>query len=90
MKQRNVILSVAAIGFLLLTGLVLAGIAALGITSIVACCYLGRRLGYDPYAGLLLLIPGVNVFVFYYWAFKESPTERKLCTYLGKKEVTKR
>ncbi len=90
MKQRNEILSVAAIGFLLLTGLVLAGIAALGITSIIACYQLGKRLGYDLYAGLLLLIPGVNLFVFCYWAFKESPTERKIRTYLGKKETTNR
>ena len=61
--------------FLVLT---LFGISVLAITSIIACCQLGKRLGYDPYAGLLLLIPGVNVFIFFYWAFKESPNERKL------------
>lgn len=58
--------------------LVLFGSAALGITWIIACCYLSKRLGYDSYAGLLLLIPLVNVFVFFYWAFKESPNERRL------------
>ena len=122
MKQRKILFSVATIGLLLLTGLVLAfspltpqlfqpdsnsdwledivglvgfvivlaGTSALGITSIVACCYLGKRLGYDPYAGLLLLFPPINVFVFFYWAFKESPNEQRLRLYLGRKEATNR
>ncbi|MCM2372338.1 hypothetical protein [Aporhodopirellula aestuarii] len=58
--------------------LILFGSVAMVVTWIVACCYLGKRLGYDLYAGLLLIVPVVNVFVFCYWAFKESPNERKL------------
>jgi hypothetical protein len=58
--------------------LVLFGSGAIGITWIIACCNLSKRLGYDLYAGLLLIIPVVNVFVFFYWAFKESPNERRL------------
>lgn len=57
---------------LLLFLLLLFGVAALGVTTIIACCSLGKRLGYDPYAGLLLLIPLVNLFVFFSWAFKGS------------------
>lgn len=71
----------------LLIGIVmLSCLTALGITSIVAFCYLGKRLGYDLYSGLLLLIPGVNLVVFFLWAFKESPNERKLQKYLAKPE----
>jgi len=56
----------------------LASLVALSVGGIVACCALAKRLGYDPYAGLLLLLPGVNVFVFFMWAFRESPNERRL------------
>lgn len=65
--------------FGLLIGIfILFGSGAFGITWIIACCYLSKRLGYDLYTGLLLIIPVVNVFVFFYWAFKESPNERRL------------
>jgi hypothetical protein len=74
---------------LILFVLTLFSISLLGITSIIACCQLGKRLGYDLYAGLLLLIPGVNVLIFFYWAFKESPNERRLRTNLGKKGATR-
>lgn len=63
---------------LLIGILILFGGGAFGITWIIACCYLSKRLGYDLYAGLLLIIPVVNVIVFFYWAFKKSPNERKL------------
>ena len=78
------------ISALILFVLMLFGLSVLGITSVIACCQLGKRLGYDQYAGLLLLIPGINVFVFFYWAFKESPNERRLRLDLGRKERTKR
>lgn len=65
------------VAFLVLV-FMLFGMIALVVTSIIACCHLAKRLGYDLYAGLLLLIPGINVFVFFLWAFKESPNERKL------------
>jgi hypothetical protein len=57
---------------------ILFGSGAFGVTWVVACCYLSKRLGYDLYAGLLLVIPVVNVLVFFYWAFNESPNERKI------------
>ena len=63
---------------LLIGILMLFGSAAIAVTWIVACCYLGKRLGYDPYVGLLLVIPVVNLIVFLYWAFNESPNERRL------------
>ena len=63
---------------LLIGILVLFGTAAIAIIWIVACCYLGKRLGYDLYVGLLLIIPVVNLIVFLYWAFNESPNERRL------------
>lgn len=56
----------------------LSTIAVFAITTIIACCYLGKRLGYDLYAGLLLLIPIVNIIVFLAWAFRESPNEKAL------------
>lgn len=45
---------------LLIGILMLFGSAVIAVTWIVACCYLGKRLGYDLYAGLLLVIPGVR------------------------------
>ena len=53
-------------------------IAVMAITGIIASCMLARRLGYDQMSGLLLLIPVINVIVFFYWAFRESPNEQKL------------
>lgn len=58
--------------------LMIAGAAALSITFIIACCYLAKRLGYEMTSGLLLLIPIINLLVFFSWAFRESPNERKL------------
>lgn len=55
---------------LALAVLMLAGIVGLSIAIIIACCYLGKRLGYDMYAGLLLLVPVVNVVVLFAWAFR--------------------
>ena len=69
---------------LLVAIVMLSCATAIRVTMIVACCYLGRRLGYDLYAGLFLLIPGLNVIVFFYWAFKELPNEKKLRRYLAK------
>jgi hypothetical protein len=43
----------------------LAGASALSITFIIACCYLAKRLGYEMSFGLLLLIPVVNLVVFF-------------------------
>lgn len=63
---------------LLIGILILFGSGAIAITWIIACCRLGKRLGYDLYAGLLLVIPGINLCTFFYWAFKESPNERRL------------
>jgi len=53
-------------------------VAATAITWILACCKLDARLGYDLYAGLLLLIPVVNLVVFVAWAFRVSPREQEL------------
>jgi len=52
--------------------------AGVVITGIVASCMLARRLGYDQMNGLFLLIPVVNILVFFYWAFRESPNEQQL------------
>ncbi len=51
---------------------------ALIVVSTVGWCMIAKRLGYTPLAGLLMLIPGGNFFVFLYWAFSESPNERKI------------
>lgn len=51
---------------------------ALAVVSIIAWCQIAKRLGYDLYAGLLMLIPVVNLLVFFYWAFRESPNERRI------------
>jgi len=58
--------------------LFLLGSLVIAIVSVPAWCMLAKRLGYDAMAGLLMLIPVANLFVFFYWAFTESPTERKL------------
>lgn len=71
-------LSFGNVLYLLLVALVITVVVGLNITGIVACCMLAKRLGYEQMNGLLLVIPLVNIFVFFYWAFKESPNERKL------------
>jgi hypothetical protein len=61
-------------------------IAYLPATVIVLTCLalcwatLARRLGYahDAWIGLLMVIPGVNLVVFLWLAFSESPHERQL------------
>jgi len=53
-------------------------IPALAVASIIAWCQIAKRLGYDPYTGLLMLIPVANLFVFFCWAFWESPNERRI------------
>lgn len=58
--------------------LVLSATGILAVTMVIACCQLAKRLGYDPIAGLLLLIPLVNFVVFFQWAFTESPNEKKM------------
>jgi uncharacterized membrane protein required for colicin V production len=63
---------------LVLGMLVIVAVAGGGIISVIACCNLGKRLGYDPYAGLLLLIPLVNIMVFFLWAFQQSPNEKAI------------
>ena len=67
-------------GVLLLLSVALSITVVLGVSiaGIVACCMLAKRLGYEQVSGLLLLIPIVNIFVFFNWAFQESPNERKL------------
>jgi drug/metabolite transporter (DMT)-like permease len=60
--------------------LVFAICASVGIASIIAWCQIAKRLGYDLYAGLLMLIPVANLCVFFYWAFRESPNERRIRT----------
>lgn len=67
-----------AVAGLFLAVTMIAGVAALSITFIIACCYLAKRLGYEMSSGLLLLVPIVNLVVFFSWAFRESPNERKL------------
>ncbi len=63
----------------LLVSLVMVNAAfILGVISVCACCQLAKRLGYDPMLGLALLCPGVNLAVFYYIAFRESPIETAL------------
>ena len=58
--------------------LVLSATGILAVTLIIACCQLAKRLGSEQSAGLLLLIPGVNLIVLFAWAFTESPNERKI------------
>ena len=48
------------------------------VVWIVAWCFMTKRLGYTPMAGLLLLIPVVGFICFLCWAFTESPNERKI------------
>ena len=62
----------------LLSFVVLVVFVGLGVGSIIAWCQIGKRLGYDLYTGLLMLIPIVNIFVFFSWAFRESPNERRI------------
>lgn len=50
----------------------------LAVVSVCACFQLAKRLGYDPMLGLALLCPGVNLVIFYYIAFRESPVEAAL------------
>ena len=57
---------------------ILVGIAVLCVVVIIAWCKLAGRLGYDPMMGILMLIPVVNLVVFLYWAFKESPNEKRI------------
>ena len=58
--------------------LIFVMIPALAVASIIAWCQIAKRLGYDLYAGLLMLIPVVNLVVFFYGAFWESPNERRI------------
>jgi hypothetical protein len=48
------------------------------VLSVVGWCMITKRLGYTPTAGLLMLVPLVNLFAFLYWAFTESPNERRI------------
>ena len=52
--------------------------AGLGVGVIIAWCKIAQRLGYDSISGLLMLVPVVNICVFFFWAFKESPNERRI------------
>lgn len=74
-----------AVAGLFLGVTLLASAAGLSITFIIACCYLAKRLEYEMTSGLLLLIPVVNLVVFFRWAFRESPNERKLRKALERK-----
>lgn len=74
-----------AVAGLFLGVAMIAGASALSITFIIACCYLAKRLGYEMSSGLLLLIPVVNLVIFFGWAFRESPNERKLRRALERK-----
>ena len=51
-----------------------------GIPTVVLVAYCGCRiaskLGYSSYAGLLLMIPVVNLITWVVWAFSDSPSER--------------
>ncbi|MCS7468719.1 hypothetical protein NZK35_18860 [Stieleria sp. ICT_E10.1] len=58
--------------------LVLSATGILAVTLVIACCQLAKRLGYEQSAGLLMLIPAVNLIVFFVWAFTESPNEKKI------------
>lgn len=53
-------------------------LGVLAIAAIIGWCRLAKRLGHEPYMGLLMIIPVVNVVVFFYWAFTESPNEKRL------------
>ena len=63
--------------------------AGVVIAGIIASCMLAGRLGYEQMTGLLLLIPIVNIIVFFYWAFRESPNEQKLRLLKRRKESVK-
>jgi ATP/ADP translocase len=63
---------------LLLAILILSVIGILMVTFVIACCQLAKRLGHEQSAGLLLLIPLVNLVVFFLWAFTESPNEKRI------------
>jgi hypothetical protein len=45
---------------------------------VYCACRIASRMGYSGFAGLLLLIPFVNMVTWVVWAFNESPNERKL------------
>ena len=58
--------------------LVLSANGILAVTLIIAWCHLAKGLGYEQSAGLLLLIPLINLVVLFLWAFTESPNEMKI------------
>jgi hypothetical protein len=58
--------------------LVFAICGGVAVASIIAWCQIAKRLGYDLYAGLLMPIPVVKLWVFFFWAFRESPNERRI------------
>lgn len=63
---------------LLVAVLVWSVTGILAVALVIACCQFAKRLGYEQSAGLLLLIPAVNLIVFLVWAFTESPNEKKI------------
>ena len=52
--------------------------AILTVASIAAWCGIVGRLGYDSAFGLVMIIPVVNLLFFFYWAFAESPNEKRI------------
>jgi hypothetical protein len=51
---------------------------AIIVLYVFGWCKIVKRLGYDSYAGFVMVIPIVNFFAFLYWAITESPNERTI------------
>ena len=50
-------------------------VAALFVLAALRVC---SKAGYHPLSGLLLLVPGVNLFIFLFMAFSRWPIEREV------------
>jgi len=57
-------------------------VAIIGIVylvfSIWGCWKIARKAGYPPWWGLVMIVPLVNLILFFYFAFAEWPIQREL------------